>query len=461
MRPARFFVVMFALLVVLLWLSGASAAQTVNTVFAFDGTDGQFPDWGVLTQGRDGQLYGTTFAGGTFGLGVVFRQNLDGTNTVLYNFSGPDGNAPDEGLTLGRDGNFYGTTEAGGTLNNGVLFRITTSGVVTVLHNFTGGTGGTFPTSPPIEATDGNLYGTTAGVSGQYSTLYRYTPSGAFSTVLSFPASKSRSILAFAPPMQAANGDLYATTVAGGAFDCGSLVRLATSGVVESTHSFSCTEGGKYPSGPLLQAADGNIYGTTEEGGVYGQGTLYDLDQGGVVTVLYSLGTLPDDGYAANSGLTQGTDGNFYGTASGGGSLGYGTIYQLTSADGYTQLYSFPAGGSPTPAPMQHTSGLFYGTARQCCGLGLGTIYSLDMSLGPFITFVRPSGKVGQTAQILGQGLTGTTSVTFNGVAAATFSVVSDTYMTAVVPSGATTGAVVVTTPGGALTSNVSFRISK
>jgi len=90
-----------------------------------------------------------------------------------------------------------------------------------------------------------------------------------------------------------------------------------------------------------------------------------------------------------------------------------------------------------------------------------GTIFSLDMKLGPFITFVRPTGKVGQTAQILGTGLTGSTSVTFNGVKADTFNVVSDTYMTATVPSGATTGKVVVTTPAGSLTSNVDFRISK
>jgi hypothetical protein len=82
------------------------------------------------------------------------------------------------------------------------------------------------------------------------------------------------------------------------------------------------------------------------------------------------------------------------------------------------------------------------------------------MGLDPFITFVLPVGKPGQTAQILGQGLTGTTSVTFNGVAATKFTVVSDTYMTSVVPAGATTGPVVITTPTGNLTSNVSFRIT-
>jgi hypothetical protein len=89
-----------------------------------------------------------------------------------------------------------------------------------------------------------------------------------------------------------------------------------------------------------------------------------------------------------------------------------------------------------------------------------GFLYSVNMSLGPFVAFVYPGGKIGNTAEILGQGLTGTTSVTFNDLAATSFSVVSDTYITAVVPTGATTGAVVVTTPGGTLTSNVSFRVS-
>ena len=110
---------------------------------------------------------------------------------------------------------------------------------------------------------------------------------------------------------------------------------------------------------------------------------------------------------------------------------------------------------------MQDTSGEFYGTTWVGSTYNYGAIYSLDMGLGPFIKFVRPSGTVGQAAQILGQGLTGTTSVTFNGLPASSFSVVSDTYMTAVVPSGATTGPVVVTMPTGPLTSNVSFRISK
>jgi hypothetical protein len=126
-------------------------------------------------------------------------------------------------------------------------------------------------------------------------------------------------------------------------------------------------------------------------------------------------------------------------------------------------LYNFAQaiGQWPNAALLQHTNGLFYGVADIGGTYSEGSIYSLNMGLGPFVAFVRPTGKVGQTAQILGQGLTGSTGVTFNGVPATSFTVVSDTYMTAVVPSGATTGPVVVTTPSGPLTSNVSFRISQ
>ena len=123
-------------------------------------------------------------------------------------------------------------------------------------------------------------------------------------------------------------------------------------------------------------------------------------------------------------------------------------------------LYDFGLSGEDAEAaPAQDTNGVFYGTTYKGGRYGFGTVYSLNMGLAPFVTFVLPAGKAATNAQILGQGLTGTTGVTFNGIAATSFKVVSDTCMTAVVPSGATTGKVVVTTPGGTLTSNVSFRV--
>ena len=159
----------------------------------------------------------------------------------------------------------------------------------------------------------------------------------------------------------------------------------------------------------------------------------------------------------------QATDGYLYGTTAYGGADDFGTIFKISTRGKYQQLYSFSSttGENPVAAPLQHTSGLFYGSTEYGGTYGYGVIYSLGMGLGPFITFVRANGKVGQKAQILGQGLTGTTSVTFNGLPASSFTVVSDTYMTAVVPSGATSGTVTVKTPSGMLISNKTFRVSR
>jgi uncharacterized repeat protein (TIGR03803 family) len=214
--------------------------------------------------------------------------------------------------------------------------------------------------------------------------------------------------------------------------------------------------------GSLVQASDGNFYGTTYYGGnAGGHGTVIKMSQQGKVSVLYSF-TGGSDGATPSGGLMQATDGNLYGTTAAKGDYGYGTIFQISLSGQFQSLYSFNAaiGENPGPPPLQHTNGLFYGSLPFGSTYGFGAIYSLDMGLGPFITFVLPTGKVGKAAEILGQGLTGTTSVTFHGIPATSFSVKSDTYMTAVVPTSATTGPVVVTTPTGTLTSNVNFRVT-
>jgi len=229
-------------------------------------------------------------------------------------------------------------------------------------------------------------------------------------------------------------------------------------------YSFRGGQAGAVPYAPLMQAADGNFYGTTTQGGVGpnpGLGVVYKLDQGGSVTVLHKFAGVPLDGQGPIAGLVQATDGNLYGVAAAGGQSNDGTAFRMTTGGTYTQLCTFSSntGSYPAGSLMQDTSGLLYGTLRFGSPNGYGAVFSLNIGVGSFITFVQPSGKAGSTVQTLGQGLTGTTSVTFNGVAATSFKVASDTYMTAVVPSGATSGPVVVTTPSGNLTSNKSFQI--
>lgn len=199
--------------------------------------------------------------------------------------------------------------------------------------------------------------------------------------------------------------------------------------------------------------------GTTELGGLYGfpngDGVIYELTSPSAITVLHNFGdpNYPNDGLSPVAGLLYATDGNFYGVTGGGGTQNRGTIFQITPNGEYSILYNFGTDGSePGGTPMQHTNGKIYGMAT-------GVVYSLDMGLGPFVAFVNPAaGKVGQTGGILGQGFTGATAVSLNGIPM-NFNVVSDTYLTATVPSGATTGYVTVTTPTGVLTSNVPFHV--
>jgi uncharacterized repeat protein (TIGR03803 family) len=214
----------------------------------------------------------------------------------------------------------------------------------------------------------------------------------------------------------------------------------------------------------MVQGSDGNFYGTALEGGAYNGGVVFRLTPQGAITVLHNFldPNYPNDGYDPYAGLVQATDGNFYGVTNwGGGECDCGVIFQITPNGAYSILYSFDRthGSYPWSTPMQHTNGKIYGLASSGGTSEDGVVYSLDMGLGPFVSLVSTSGKVGKTVEVLGQGFTGTTAVSFNGTAA-TFTVVRDTYLKATVPSGATTGAVTVTTPGGILNSNTQFRVT-
>ena len=372
---------------------------------------------------------------------------------------------------LATDGNLYGAATNGGAVGYGVLYRVTTSGTYTALHDFQGSDGG-FPIGAPIEASDGNLYGATFGDQvNNFGTVYKYSRDGTFSNILSFSVDGSKGAAIYAPLIQANDGSLYGTSTEGGVNGCGTIFKLTTSGILLHVYSFPCGSGGSRPVGPIMQASDGNFYGTTAWGGITtgyrcqssGCGTIFRMTQSGSITVLYEFEGGQTDGHGAIAGLVEGTDGNLYGSTYAGGGHAWGTFFQVTLGGIYTFLYSLPnsIGEEPSSTLLQHTSGVFYGTASWGGWYGRGAVYSFDMGLAPFITFVRPTGKVGQTIQILGQGLTGASSVSVNGVAAITFNVVSDTYMTAVIPTGATTGPVVVTTPIGTRTSNKNFRITQ
>ncbi|MGA2021390.1 MAG: choice-of-anchor tandem repeat GloVer-containing protein, partial [Candidatus Sulfotelmatobacter sp.] len=193
------------------------------------------------------------------------------------------------------------------------------------------------------------------------------------------------------------------------------------------------------------------------------------------LTTLYNFcsETNCEDGVNPVEALVQATDGSFYGgTLQGGadstgcGGEGCGTVFRITSARAFSVLHNFDfTDGEGTGGLLQATNGTFYGagfkggTSVACGTSGCGTIFSLSVQLKPFIATQPASGKVGATVIILGNNLTGATSVTFNGTAA-TFTVVSSTEIKTAVPAGATSGTVEVTTPNGTLTSNVPFRVT-
>lgn len=431
-----------------------ASAQVFHEVYSFRGVAGS-PAEAALAQGRDGDLYGDYYGSQAICAGGVFRVSTLGWWTDLYNEVGgstTNCGRPVGGLTLGTDGNFYGAAYLGGTYGYGYLYKLTPSGALTVLYNFMNFGDGAGPASPPIEGLDGNLYGTTAGVfpfpNSVGSVVYKFSLSGVMTTLYHF----GTNLYTAAPVIQAKNGNLYATSPFGGAYSCGTIVELATSGQTLFNYSFPCGAGGAYPFGPLFQASDGNLYGTTQDAcgacGYYG--TIYRLSPDGTVTTIHSF--TPDGARYPTAGLTEGTDGYLYGDAS-------SALFRVSKSGDFQLLYTLTTqdGFNISSGLTQHTNGLFYGTTLYGGSFGYGSVFGLDMGLGPFIKLVRGIGRIGDTVEILGQGLSSAVSILFNGSPATALTVVRDTYITAVVPKGAATGPVVVTTSSGTLTSNVDF----
>jgi uncharacterized repeat protein (TIGR03803 family) len=456
--------IIFAALFVM--CAGALAgAQTVSTVYDFLGgkTSGANPWYVTLVQGTNGELYGTTYNGGSKSAGTAFEVTTSGTFTLLHSFanSETDGGYPTGGMTLGTDGNFYGTTQQGGSSSQGVVFQMTPAGVITILHSFSSGLEGSFPWGPPIMASDGNLYGTTSGGKGDGGWLYKVTTTGTYTALYEFTAAVGT--YPIAPPTQGTDGDLYIPLSLAGANLCGSVVKMTTAGVLNSTYAFPCGSGGAFPIGPLVQAANGDFYSTTQDGGTEGEGTIYQLTTGMVGTVLHSFGTPFGDGEYPGAGLLLATDGNYYGTTAEGGTWDDGTLFNTSTSGTYTKLYSFNNSANllqmaPLSPAFQDTNGTLYGVSEFGGTDNKGTVFSLNMGLPAFVDSPLYTGKEGTKVLILGQHLTGTSQVTFNG-APAEFKVLADTHMLAYVPHGATTGLIAVTTPSGVVNSRKVYRV--
>ncbi len=338
----------------LLAVGGIHSTTHESVLYAFGGagsggTDGVHP--GGLTLGSDGYFYGTTSSGGANNLGAVFRLTLAGVETVLYSFAGGagDGAVPDAGLIEASNGEFYGTTNVGGNAY-GTVFSITSGGSESMLYAFAGPNGdGANPHASLIQGSDGNFYGTTYGGGGatHSGTIFKVTPEGAETVLYTFGAGGV-----------AANGS--------------------------------------NPPAGLIEDADGNLYGVTAQGGADNFGTVFKLTSEGAQTVLHSFTGPNGDGQGPQGGLVQGSDGNFYGTTSNGGTIasgdpnGNGTVYKITPAGVETVLYSFAgsngdpsqpdAGGDgqePNANLVKGSDGNFYGITSAGGAFGEGTVYKI------------------------------------------------------------------------------------
>jgi len=316
-------------------------------------TDGAYPEF--LIQGADGNFYGETYNGGSIGAGSIFKMTASGEVTTIYNFctqtNCTDGALPQSALVQTSDGVFYGTTVIGGTQNEGTVFKLSASGVLTTLYNFCSQASCADGTQPNIGltlASDGNFYGT-AALGGKTNAQFC------------------------------------------GAYGCGTLFRITPAGAYSLLYSFcsqaKCADG-DIPQGQLIQAKDGSLYGTTDGGGGDNAGTAFKVTPQGKVVTLHSFCTgTCQDGLIPYAGLIQASDGNFYGTDTLGGPGGYGTVYQMTPAGKVTPVFGFDDGtdgGFPVAAVLQASDGRLYGGTEQGGADGLGVVFQVSAKADAF-----------------------------------------------------------------------------
>jgi len=363
---------------------GACAGVVFSNLYSFAGNDGAYP-LGVLAQGSDGYFYGTTEGGGTNNAGTVFNLSPNGVLTSLYSFTGGnDGASPEAGLVQSSDGYFYGTTYHGGATNFGTVYKISTNGALTSFYPFDY-TNGAFPLGELIQGSDGNLYGSTsAGGTSGGGTLLRINTNGTPTTLYSFTGGNDGAS-PYAGLVQGKDGNFYGTTFEGGTNNAGTMFRISTNGALTSLYSFTRGNDGAWPQAGLVQGSDGSFYGTASVGGTNSYGTVFRISTNGVLTSLYSF-TGGNDGANPETGLVQAKDGNFYGTTRHGGTNGAGTVFKVSSNGALSSLYSFTGGNdgaSPQAGLVQGSDGNLYGTTFQGGSGGNGTVFRLILLAPP------------------------------------------------------------------------------
>ena len=464
-----------------------SPAGAFSVIYNFDGPHGEYPASG-LSMGFDGNFYGSTYQGGDNHFGTIFKVSPSGNYTLIYSFTNhgdgaypktppvqaPDGNlygATGNGtqyalykltpsgtfsilaslvaqsytpLLVGTDGNLYGMTVYGGTFNRGTVFQLAISGKkpkLKVIYNFGGTNDGGSPYGPLTQGSDGNLYGTTsAGGNASGGIVFKLSTKGKETILYNFSTqNESNGATPFAGVVQGSDGFLYGVASVGGGNGLGTLFKIDTAGKnLTVLHNFATPTGDTPLSTPLLHS-NGKIYGLTYHGGAKpSYGMIYSFDNGlspFVSQFVYYSGKVGDTVNLLGQGFSNATGVKF---GTGAGSFVASTDAYMTATietdDTTGKITVLEPGGNLT-TPQTH-------------------------KIIPTITgFKPPSGLVGTQVVISGTSLKQTTTVTFGGVKATTFSIDSDSQVTATVPTGAKTGKIKITTKGGSATSKANFTV--
>lgn len=464
--------IIFAAVVMFAGTAVPASAQTPTVLHSFlDGsTDACEPEDNIV-QGRDGNMYGVGVSCGSNGTGAVYKISTTGAESVIFNFPSTWSSCF-SGLTLGSDGNFYGTcfTTPGG---NGSIFQLTPAGVFTDKHDFAGTNGDTEPVYGPIQATDGNFYGVTGFYPFTCGNIYKLTPAGVYTNLHTFSGSDCGPASSL---FQASDGNLYGTLFScaiNSGIGAGCVYKISTAGIFKEIFGFTSSTG-QNPCTGVIQAKNGNLYGATSQGAANNFGNIYKLTTAGVQTDLHDFNNTTDASCGNNVGRTtvnllQVTDGSLYGVNGDNGPSGGGSIYRLTSANVFT-AFLFPNpppvdGDLPDSTLLQNTNGLAYGTTPSggptSCNPCQGVFFSVATGDAAFVNLepTQKTGLVGAKIGMFGQGFSSSSAVKFGGVASVSVTRSGTAYLTAVVPAGAHTGAVTVTTGSTTLASPQTFKV--
>ncbi len=360
---------------------------TVTKVDDFDNVNGAVP-LGNLVQSNSGLLYGMCANGGGDQSGVIFSFNpFNSTYAKLKDFDYTTGYYPHGSLLAGMDGKLYGMTYKGGNNNEGVLFSFACSTLAyTKLNDFDGVNGGS-PLGSLVQAANGKIYGMTSeGGNDHQGVIFSFNPATSTYTIeKAFNNSDGKSP---SSNMTIANdGKFYGTTFQGGISDAGVIFSFdPSSRAYIKLKDFGTDVMGRQPSGHLLRAADGKLYGMTPFGGIHNLGVIYSYDP---AFSIYKKLMDFDSSNGANpfGGFIQDSNGKLYAMTSKGGSNDAGILFSFDPATStYTKLNDFGKGDGDNPygSLMRAANGKLYGLTSNDGKYGFGSIFSFAQSSSSF-----------------------------------------------------------------------------